>query len=756
MSKIFNWLFFCCIGLYTIPTNAQPTKVDSVINLLRASNKKNGVDTALFLSALRICGTAVLTDADIKRIELESNRFTRGKNEDTSLYVRKIVANCIADIDKHIDYSKLLVDKIERSETPKKDILLNNLLFNLRVQFRNSSRLSEGFLYYNNWLIQFKQQNDSSGIVLCNFVLGGFYKTIGLNEKAIYHLKKSLAYIDSSKVNIPQLFSLSQYGGMYAWINIIGVLGETYSSISDLENALRYTRLSFELAKKRLVNTQYFYYAVNNLVYTYYLANRFDSAAYFTNIAYDFLKNSDKEALPIIFQNWSLLELKKNNYNTADSLLVKAWEVAQEKKVPINSRFGTNDPDYYRALIRIEQKKYAEAAGFLNSDIERIKNLRMERIRDYKLLAEVYDKMGDAEKSKENYKKYISLQDSLLADQRKFSNISFEAEQQMNEKELSINQLKSENKISALTRNFSFGIIALVLLLSGVIYYRYKSKQKANAVLEKTLSDLKSTQTQLIQSEKMASLGELTAGIAHEIQNPLNFVNNFSEVSNELIDEMNAELDKGDIEEAKAIAADVKRNLIKINHHGNRAGDIVKGMLQHSQSSTGKKEPTDINALCDEYLRLAYHGLRAKDKSFNADFKTDFDNSIGKINIIPQDIGRVLLNLINNAFYAVNERQKITKENLPTGQAGYQPTVFLSSKKSGDKVILTVKDNGSGIPQNIVDKIFQPFFTTKPTGQGTGLGLSLSYDIVKAHGGEIKVETKEGEGTTFIIQLCIV
>jgi two-component system NtrC family sensor kinase len=200
----------------------------------------------------------------------------------------------------------------------------------------------------------------------------------------------------------------------------------------------------------------------------------------------------------------------------------------------------------------------------------------------------------------------------------------------MNEKELSINQLKSENKISALTRNFSFGIIALVLLLSGVIYYRYKSKQKANTVLEKTLTNLKSTQTQLIQSEKMASLGELTAGIAHEIQNPLNFVNNFSEVSNELIDEMNAELDKGDIEEAKAIAADVKRNLIKINHHGNRAGDIVKGMLQHSQSSTGKKEPTDINALCDEYLRLAYHGLRAKDKSFNADFKTDFDNSIGK------------------------------------------------------------------------------------------------------------------------------
>jgi signal transduction histidine kinase len=274
--------------------------------------------------------------------------------------------------------------------------------------------------------------------------------------------------------------------------------------------------------------------------------------------------------------------------------------------------------------------------------------------------------------------------------------------------------------------------------------------------LNETLGQLKDTQKQLIQSEKMASLGELTAGIAHEIQNPLNFVNNFSEINKELIGEMKEEIEKGNYEEVKLIAKDIEENEEKINHHGKRAEAIVKGMLQHSLSSTGVKEPTDINALCDEYLRLAYHGLKAKDKSFNADFKIDFDNSIGKINIIPQDIGRVLLNLINNAFYAVDERQKITKENLPTGQAGYQPTVFLSSKKNGDKVILTVKDNGSGIPQNIVDKIFQPFFTTKPTGQGTGLGLSLSYDIVKAHGGEIKVETKEREGTEFIIQLPVV
>jgi two-component system, NtrC family, sensor kinase len=264
------------------------------------------------------------------------------------------------------------------------------------------------------------------------------------------------------------------------------------------------------------------------------------------------------------------------------------------------------------------------------------------------------------------------------------------------------------------------------------------------ADLNKSLDYLKSTQSQLIQSEKMASLGELTAGIAHEIQNPLNFVNNFSEVSNELIEEMNEELGKGDIEEAKSIAADIKQNLEKINHHGKRADAIVKGMLQHSRSSSGVKEPTNINALADEYLRLAYHGLRAKDKSFNATLKTNFDESIGKIDIIPQDMGRVILNLITNAFYAVAEK----KTHIGSG---FEPTVLVSTIKNNGNVEIKVADNGPGIPQKVLDKIFQPFFTTKPTGEGTGLGLSLAYDIVKAHGGELKVETKEGEGSSFII-----
>ena len=279
-----------------------------------------------------------------------------------------------------------------------------------------------------------------------------------------------------------------------------------------------------------------------------------------------------------------------------------------------------------------------------------------------------------------------------------------------------------------------------------------RNKELERKVAERTedlrisLENLKATQSQLIQSEKMASLGELTAGIAHEIQNPLNFVNNFSEVSNELIDEMMEEIDHNDLEEVKAIAGDVKQNLDKINHHGKRADAIVKGMLQHSRSSDGKKEITDINALADEYLRLAYHGLRAKDKTFNATLKTDFDDNIGKVNIAAQDIGRVILNLITNAFYVIDEKKKSSAEN-------YEPTVTVSTHKEGNKLEIKVADNGNGIPEKVLDKIFQPFFTTKPTGQGTGLGLSLSYDIVKAHGGELRVETKEGEGTTFIINL---
>ena len=278
--------------------------------------------------------------------------------------------------------------------------------------------------------------------------------------------------------------------------------------------------------------------------------------------------------------------------------------------------------------------------------------------------------------------------------------------------------------------------------------------------IEKAYTVLKTTQTQLIQSEKMASLGEMTAGIAHEIQNPLNFVNNFSELNLELIEELDKAIEMGIKDELKTITKGLKENELKINHHGQRADAIVKSMLQHSRGSSGQKELTDINALADEYLRLAYHGMRAKDKTFNVTLQTEFDPGLEKVNIIPQNIGRVLLNLYNNAFYAVNEKSKTAGE-------GYQPCVSVSSQlsktvetsqsaiRNPQFLMISVKDNGNGIPDKVREKIFQPFFTTKPSGRGMGLGLSLSYDIVKAHSGEIRVESLEGEGSEFIVSLPI-
>jgi len=279
-----------------------------------------------------------------------------------------------------------------------------------------------------------------------------------------------------------------------------------------------------------------------------------------------------------------------------------------------------------------------------------------------------------------------------------------------------------------------------------------KAVEETNAALQKSMDELKAAQAQLVHAEKMASLGELTAGIAHEIQNPLNFVNNFSEVSEELAIELKEELNKGDIEEAIAISEDIIANLNKINHHGKRASFIVNGMLEHSRTSSGEKTPTDLNILAEEFLKLSYHGLRAKDKSFNAEIKTDFDKELPLINVVSQDVGRVLLNLINNAFYAVDQRMKALSGLAD--QENYNPMVKVRTKKLENSIEIRVKDNGKGIPDSIKDKIFQPFFTTKPTGEGTGLGLSLSYDIVtKGHGGKLTVNTAEGEGTAFIIQL---
>jgi signal transduction histidine kinase len=425
---------------------------------------------------------------------------------------------------------------------------------------------------------------------------------------------------------------------------------------------------------------------------------------------------------------------------------------------------GINDGQVYLGMARIYyDKNELDSARYcakkaLNILQETKRNLYV--IQAANLLFELYKNSNAAEAL--NYHIIASTtKDSLFSQEkgREIEKLAFEERESAakNARMIIARETAFKNRVRLYALLAALGV---VMLIAFILYRNNRQKQVANAVLEKTLANLQSTQAQLIQSEKLASLGELTAGIAHEIQNPLNFVNNFSELSVELLEEMETEFKAGKPDDAFEIAADLKQNLSKINHHGQRASSIVKGMLEHSRASTGVKEPTDLNILADEYLRLAYHGLRAKDSSFNAAMETHFDPDLPKIKVIPQDIGRVLLNLINNAFYAVNEKAKQKIE-------GYQPTVTvstrlrltsaeLSNRRSATEnaIEISVQDNGNGIPEAIREKIFQPFFTTKPTGQGTGLGLSLAYDIVtKGHGGSLDVESKVGEGTTFVIRL---
>ena len=381
---------------------------------------------------------------------------------------------------------------------------------------------------------------------------------------------------------------------------------------------------------------------------------------------------------------------------------------------------------------------------------------------EFRIRRTIYEQIVSTYKSKNDYKnafeaqlKYQQMNDSVIFTERA-DKIATLTQKLILENQVALQKASQEKQLaiqeSQITkqkfiRNLSIGGLIVALMIALALFQRFKEKRKLNLALEKSLEDLKATQKQLVHSEKMASLGELTAGIAHEIQNPLNFVNNFSEVSVELIDDMYEEIEQKNYEEAELIASDLKNNLNKITHHGKRADSIVKGMLHHSRNSKGNKELTDINKLTDEYLRLAYHGLRAKNKSFNATFESKYDERIGKISIAAQEIGRVILNLFTNAFYAVSEKQQ--QEN----SENYNPTVSVKTIKGNNKILIEVEDNGNGIPKAVLDNIFKPFFTTKPSGKGTGLGLSMSQDIIKAHGGYLWVETEEGKGSKFIIEI---
>jgi len=615
-------------------------------------------------------------------------------------------------------------------------------------------------------------------------ILGNALQTKGDFDSALQYYER--AYQLADKKNYKNMLP--------ALLGNIGIIylnkGNYPVSLQKFYESLKYA----EAANDKLLIRS----SLNNIGTIHFYQGKMDEAekAYQKTLALS-QKLTDTANMILSYNNLGEVSLEQNNPAKALRYLTSAYNLALLKNVPdmLVAVTNTLGDTYYRLDSTREAISYFTTALRLSKELgnaratckallglAKVQNKQglfkealanglqalrsaeemgqAQLLRDaYEIVAGIYEKMDDGNKAIKYYRKYKLYADSLTSIESEKAAANYKAGYEFSKKELEYERRSLQQ------RWFIFSVCAalfsLLIILGLIIRNRkhltrsFENLQHKNEIIEKqkikaeeTLVKLKATQSQLIQSEKMASLGDLTAGIAHEIQNPLNFVNNFSEVSNELLDEMNVELSKGNYDDAKEIANDVKQNLEKINHHGKRADAIVKGMLQHSRSRSGQKEPTTINKLADEYLRLAYHGLRAKDKSFNATLKTDYDETVGNINIIPQDIGRVILNLITNAFYAVDEKKRSGIEN-------YEPTVSVSTKKINDNVFISVKDNGNGIPQKVLDKIFQPFFTTKPTGQGTGLGLSMSYDIVKAHGGDLNVETKEGEGSKFIISIPV-
>ncbi|HLN53851.1 MAG TPA: ATP-binding protein [Lentimicrobium sp.] len=527
-------------------------------------------------------------------------------------------------------------------------------------------------------------------------------------------------------------------------------IGNFYSGQNDFVKSLKYYH--------KALNTIKYYHDQSNVLYfwggisgIYLKTNQLDSALYFAEKAYK--ANPDwgygLRLMATVKAETGYPAEALNYFRQAKKAAIRDHLPADLIEVYIgiaklHSDLGNSDSTIWyatKALSEIRERTYPSGILELSQMLSRIyeeRHINDSAIKYLKLTSSIKDELYNTEKV------------------RAFQNISFNEE--LKRKEVENARLESHNRLRLYLLLAGFlGLIMIVVFL----YRNNLQKEKTNKQLslqklrvneeklkaEAALKELKITQSQLIQSEKMASLGELTAGIAHEIQNPLNFVTNFSQVSDELLDDMKRAINRNDLDEALNISETVKENLGRINHHGKRADAIVKGMLYHSRKSSGVKEPTDINALIDEYLRLTYHGLRAKDKSFNATMSADLDKSIKEINVMPQEIGRVILNLFANAFYAVNEKKKLTLN-------GYIPSISVKTKDLGKEIEIVITDNGIGIPKKVLDKIFQPFFTTKPSGEGTGLGLSLSFDIItKGHDGTMNVDTNEGEGTKFTIVL---
>jgi signal transduction histidine kinase len=510
-------------------------------------------------------------------------------------------------------------------------------------------------------------------------------------------------------------------------------IAKVYFILEDYAEAIKYWR---KLALNHVYNIgrPYAYMGIGN---GFYELNQLDSANFYAERSIDEFDSLNYEE-PLVYQLVGNIKIKSGRSSDALNYYRKSLQISLRKNI---HRASTQAYCKIAALFK-NINEPDSAIFFAKKGLEESQLVAQKKTiyEAAALLSELYEPK-DTRESLRYLKIADTYKDSLVGAGSIHAVQVLVAQQKEHQKEIHDAKAKYQ---AQLKQYVLVGGLAAVLIFAAIQYRNNRQKQLANKVLENTLNNLRSTQQQLIQQEKMASLGELTAGIAHEIQNPLNFINNFAQVNEEFIEEAEDAIKKGQPGEAMSILRNLKDNQEKINQHGQRADSIVKGMLQHSRSSSGQKEPTDINALIDEYSRLSYHGWRAKDNAINISLKKSFDPSINSISIVPQDMCRVILNLCNNAFYAVSEKKKI--------QPGeYEPTVEVSTAQMDHKVEIKIKDNGSGIPNAATKKIFQPFFTTKPAGQGTGLGLSLSYDIIKSIGGEIRVESKEAEGSIFTI-----
>lgn len=618
---------------------------------------------------------------------------------------------------------------------------------NFGVMYGMKSKYDSSIEFFSKSLHIHQSRHDTIFIGRC-------YGNLAIGYQMQSNFPQALLYQQKALTIAEELGNVSSQA--YASLN----MGLIYEKIGDSPRAIEMLEKAVDFGKRGEMNNVVVY-AYTNLATMYTARKEWDKTYdYAIRAAYLGKEMGD---IPIEASSYSKAAVALANmgqYGKAKALINSAMSDAESSSQPIIICQLQTAMGHTLML----EGKYDQAIPYYENCLDTYENTDEydENVGEvFKELSSAYEHTGDYESALAKFKVYATVIDSVRSRDKVQKttelnmNYEFEKRQAAVEAAQTVKDAAAERAKNRQHYIMAFlGLVLLAVVVIALMQFRSKrNKQKANSLLqsqkqkvETTLSELKSTQAQLIQSEKMAGLGELTAGIAHEIQNPLNFVNNFSEVTAELLEEMKVELDRGHTAEALLMVEDILNNLEKINHHGRRADSIVKGMLHHSRTGSGVKEPIDINLLADEYLRLAYHGLRAKDKEFNAKIKMEFDPSIGKIPAVPQDIGQVVLNLINNAFYAVNDKKRRGDEN-------YHPEVVVRTERVGDKIELSVRDNGTGIPENILKKIFQPFYTTKPTGQGTGLGLSLSYDIMKAHGGELRVETKEGQGSTFVVSI---